>query len=106
MLQSCCSSSTHLPQEELSNKKQRSHPVGDEGDEEVWVRSYLNVTSAMHAKDGYVCVAVQTSAVRHRNAAKNIQNLYVCPQHLRIVKDDDEEAQEDWQDALPYIVIT
>jgi hypothetical protein len=77
----------------------------DDDDDDVWVRGYLNITSAMHAKDGFICVAVETSCVRLRNAVKQVQNLYVGPQHLRLVKDNDENAQIAWQDAIPYIIL-
>jgi hypothetical protein len=94
------------------NKRCRSPDQADQtnkrmhlDDDEIHVRCYLNVTSAMHAKDGFVCVAIQTSCHRLRNVVKQVQNIYVQPQHLYLVRDDDEEAQNAWQRALPYIVV-
>lgn len=89
----------------ISNNKRQRLGEEEEEDNETWVQSYLNVTSAMHAKDGFICVAVQTSGVRLRNAIKQIQNLYVRPQDLKMVSDDDEHTQLDWQQAVPYIVV-
>jgi hypothetical protein len=93
--------------QKLSSSAAAASNNGD-GDEDAsvwWVRAYLNVTSAMHARDGFVCVAVETSCVKLRNAVKQVQNLYVAPQHLRLVRDNDEEAQAAWQEAIPYIIV-
>ena len=89
-----------------SSSREQTQTTQLDSSDVVWVRSYLNITSAMHAADGFVCVAVETSCVRLRNAKKDIQNLYVAPQHLRLVRNFDDAAKEAWQDAVPYIVIS
>jgi hypothetical protein len=82
-----------------------SPPQAAPAHSDLFVQCYLNVTSAMHAKDGFVCVAIQTSCTRSRNAMKKVQNIYVSPQHLRLVRDNNEEAQAEWTRALKYIIL-
>jgi hypothetical protein len=36
---------------------------------------------------------------------KKVQNIYVSPQHLRLVRDNNEEAQAEWTRALKYIIL-
>ena len=103
--------SLHQPlSSETSKKRKRTDEAAagaaaDEDAGQVYVRGFLNVTSAMHATDGLVCVAVDTCKVRLRNAVKKVQNLYVGPQDLVLVVEDDEESLVQWQEAIPYIVV-
>ena len=63
------------------------------------VHCFLNVTPMMYARDGYVCVAVQ-SMMRAKNANTEIKNLYVYPQDLKVPKD-----LQEWERATSMIVV-
>lgn len=103
----CTYNNNLIPSSE--NKKARPADDGNDRAEQeattTWVQCFLNVTSAIHAKDGFVCVAIQTSSLRSKNSIKQVQNIYVAPQHLRLVRDDDVVAQSKWIKALKYIIL-
>lgn len=68
--------------------------------EKSMVRCYLNVTSVMNCADGFACVAVSCELSGAKSAGKEIRNLYVGPQHLRIPEDERE-----WDGAIPFVFV-
>lgn len=99
------STNTSLEKQKFNVNAGNAFNAGSSGVQDVYVQCFLNVSSAMHAKDGFVCVSIQTSCTRSKNTVKQVQNIYAAPQHLRLVKDDDEAAQSDWVKALKYIIV-
>ena len=68
--------------------------------ERTLVRRFLNVTSVLSCKDGLVCIAVSCARKGARNAGKEVRNIYVAPQDLKL---SDNEKQ--WDEAVSYIFI-
>lgn len=67
---------------------------------ESTVRCFLNVSSVLSCRDGFVCVAVSCAASDAKKAGNNIKNIYVAPQDLAMPEDDRE-----WEGALSFIYI-
>ena len=64
------------------------------------VRCFLNVTSVLSCKDGMVCVAMSCSNRRARNAGKEVKNVYLRPQDLRL-----PESDKQWEESLAHILV-
>jgi hypothetical protein len=64
----------------------------------VWC--FLNVTSVLSCKDGMVCVAMSCSNRRARNAGKEVKNVYLRPQDLRL-----PESDKQWEESLAHILV-
>ncbi len=64
------------------------------------VRCYLNVSSVLSCRDGFVCVAISCASAEAKNAGKDVKNFYVAPQHLLLPEDDRQ-----WEAAVSHIVI-
>ena len=64
------------------------------------VRCYLNVTPVLNCVDGFACVAVMCYRTGAANAGKEVKNLYVAPQHLRLPADERE-----WDSAIAHVFV-
>jgi hypothetical protein len=64
------------------------------------VRCFLNVTSVLSCKDGMVCVAMSCSNRRARNTGKEVKNVYLRPQDLRL-----PESDKQWEESLAHILV-
>ena len=63
----------------------------------LWLKLIL---PPMQFQDGLVCIAVSCARKGAKNTGKEIKNIYVAPQDLRLPENDRE-----WEDALAYILV-
>jgi hypothetical protein len=68
--------------------------------EKCLVRCFLNVTSVLNCEDGLVCVAISCANRGARNAGKDVKNVYVAPQDLRM-----PESDRQWEESLSYVLV-
>jgi hypothetical protein len=68
--------------------------------EKCLVRCFLNVTSVLNCEDGLVCVAISCVNRGARNAGKDVKNVYVAPQDLRM-----PESDRQWEESLSYVLV-